>query len=123
MPRSSGYVVRPPYPKRLHVLIVGTNVGLGDPLPVPTFLTALFNDLVVNVGVVPDEGHIVAFELHVPSDRVKRHCGPGVPDVTVVVDRHTAGVDAHLGRIYGSELLFPSCQGVVNAKGHKNSRG
>ena len=70
---------------------VGDQFLYGDALAV-----CAVDHLVVDVGEVLDEGHVVAQVLHETAQRVEYDEGPGVADVEIVVHRGAAGIDAHL---------------------------
>ena len=84
-----------------------SNIALGD------FFGAA-DHLVVDVGEVLHEGHIVAAELQVPAQGVKDADRAGVADVDKVIDGRPAGVHLDLARLQRDKFLLLSGEGVEN---------
>src|SRR5690606_5174179 len=76
------------------------------------------DDLVVHVGVVADDGHLVARSLEPTGDGVEGHVGPRVAQVAHVVDRRPADVHADLARLEGDEFFLAVGQGVEQPLRH-----
>src|SRR5206468_13130915 len=60
----------------------------------------------------------VTADLQETPQHVLPEVGPEVADVGVVVHRRTAGVQTHLARVEGGELVLLTRQGVVEPNGH-----
>ena len=90
------------------------NIALGDLFGGDALLVCLFDDLVVDVGKVLHEGHIVAAELQVPAQGVKDADRAGVADVDKVIDGRPAGVHLDLARLQRDKFLLLSGEGVEN---------
>ena len=70
--------------------------AFGDLVRRDTALPRPVDDLVVDVGEVAHEAHLVAEEAQVAVDDVERDQGAGVADVRAVVDGDAAHVHADL---------------------------
>ena len=75
-------------------------------------------DLVLDVGDVPAEGHPVAAGLEPPDQHVEAHGRPQVADVRRRLHRGAAQVDRHLPRHERHELPHRARGGVVKLQGH-----
>ena len=64
------------------------------------------NNLIVNVRVVTNVSHIIIAVLQVAVNDIENDIGPGVTDMTVIVDRHPTDIHPHLIRYKGLELFF-----------------
>ncbi len=93
--------------ERLRVL--GGNLG-----GAAAFLVGLLDDLVVHVGDVLHELHLVPAPDKVAADGVERYEGTGVADMDVVVHRRAAHVHVHLAVAYGDEGALFACHGVID---------
>ena len=101
-----------PHPQAVGVLEVLLDVLLGNGLGCGALLVGPVDDLVVHVGEVLHEGHLVPPVLQVPAQHVEEDHGPGIAHVDVVVDRGAAAVHLHLSRGDGDELLLLAGHGV-----------
>ena len=97
-----------------HVLDEGVGVLRGHLGGAAALLVGLLDDLVVDVGDVLDEGHLVAAPLEVAADDIEGDEGARVADVDAVVDGGTAHVHAHLAGLARGELLFAARLRVVD---------
>ena len=91
-----------------------SNIALGDLFGGDALLVCLLDNLVVDVGKVLHEGHIVAAELQVPAQGVKDADRAGVADVDKVIDGRPAGVHLDLARLQRDKFLLLSGEGVEN---------
>ena len=89
----------------------------GDLLIADPFLIGPADDLVVDVGEVLDEFHLVAPPFQVPAQHVEHAQGPRVADMDVVVHRGAARVNARHSRLQRHQLFLLAGQGVVNLHG------
>ncbi len=96
-----------------HILVKGGNVTVGDGAVIGPFLVGAVDDLVVDVGVVADKGHVIAGILQVAIDHIEDDAGPGMADVAVIVDRHAADIHACLARHLRDKGLFLAGEGIV----------
>ena len=78
-------------------------------------------DLVVDVGDVGDERHLVALVLEEALEQRGDDVGPRVADMDAVVDRRPARIDAHAARVARLERLLAAGARVVQADlaGHR----
>ncbi len=79
-------------------------------------LVGLLDQLVVDVGDVDDPVDLVAAVGEVPLDAVEDHRPDHVADVSLVVNRRPAEIDADLARPHGDELLLLPRERVVDAE-------
>ena len=112
--RGAGVHVRPLHADGLGVLEVFGDVLLRDGLHGGALFVGPLDHLVVDVGEVLHEGHVVAQVAHEPAQRVKDDEGAGVADVKIVVHGGPAGIDAALALAHRHEGLLFAGQGVVN---------
>ena len=70
---------------------------------------------VADVGDVHDLGHLAAEVFQRPAEHVGEDVGAEVPDVRVLVDGGTAGVDPDAPRFQWRELFFAAAQRVVDS--------
>ena len=90
----------------------GLDEGRRELLERDAGLVRALDGLVVDVGEVHHLGDAVAEVAQGPPQQVLEQEGAEVADVDVVVDRGSAGVDAHLAGNGGAEGLQPPAQGV-----------
>jgi len=103
-------------PQAVHILVKGLDVAIGDRAVIDPLLVGAIDDLVVDVGVVADVGHVVAGIFQVAVDNVKDHVGAGMADVAVVIDGDAADVHAGLAGDQGDKDFFFTREGVVDAQ-------
>src|SRR5262249_25095716 len=99
------------------VLVVGGD-ALGQLLPIDVLPGGLVDDLVIDVGDVDDEGHLVANVRQVAFDGIEDDRADHVADVAGFVDGRAAQVHADLAGPDGAELFLLPGQRVVDAQGH-----
>ena len=85
--------------------------------PTPSFNARLY-DLVVDVGIIPDIGHVIPEKAEIAVDHVEDDIGAGMADMTVVIDRHAADVHFHLAGIQRNEFFLTGRKGIVNSQCH-----
>ncbi len=78
------------------------------------------DNLVVDIRNVADIFDGVPPGPQYTDDHVKDHQNPGVAEVAVVVDRHTANIHTHVSRLQGLKKLLFAGQTVVNLKCHRD---
>ena len=100
--------------QRLDVLEVLGDKALAQLLDGGALLVGAVDHLVVDVGEVLHERHVVAAPLQVPAQHVEHDERTRVADVNVVVDRRAAGVDAHLALVQGNQFFFSSRLRVID---------
>src|SRR5437870_9395429 len=105
-------------PDRRHVLAKGLDVALGELGGQNALGVGPPDDLVLDVGEVPDERDAVALEAEVALDDVEDHRAARVAHVGEVVHRHAARVNAHVAGGEGNELLLLPRQRVVDPHAH-----
>ena len=96
-----------------HVADEGIGELRGDLGGGAAFLVCLGDDLIVDIGDVLHEGHLIAAIHEVAANGVEGDKGAGVADVDAVVDRWSADVHAHLALFNGLELFLLVSLGVV----------
>ncbi len=101
------------HPQPVHVLVKGGNVAIRDGAVITAFLVGPVDDLVVDVGIVADIGHLIPAKTQVAVDHVKDDPGPGMADVAEVVDRHAADIHAHLAWYAGNKRFFFTGKGII----------
>ena len=80
----------------IHLLQIHRLVGFGHLLCGAAFIGCAVDDLVVNVGDVHHEPHLVAPPDEIAADDIVGESGASVADVGRVVDGRPASVDADL---------------------------
>ena len=89
------------------------NISLGDLLIGLALLVGTLDDLVVHVGEVLHERHLVAAVLQIAAQHVEHDDRARVADVDVVIHRRAAGVHTHFARLDRHELFLLHGHGVV----------
>ena len=93
-------------------------VALGDCRPVLTALNRTIDDLVIDVGDIDHEPHLMP-ACHEPACHGVKHDGPHqVPHVAIVVDRRATDVHADLAGLQGIQGPLGAGDGVVQLNGH-----
>ena len=100
--------------QRVRVLEILGDVALGDGVHGGVLLVSALDHLVVDVGEVLHEGHVVSQMGQKAAQRVKDDERAGVADVKIVVYRRAAGVDADLALVNGYKRLLFAAERVVN---------
>src|SRR5690606_18396345 len=93
--RRARLVIRPQDPEPVVVLVHRLDESIGQLAHALAVLRRSRDDLVVDVGDVADEDHLVAFVGEIAPYDVERDLRTCVPDVTVVIDGIAAHVHAH----------------------------
>ena len=109
-------VIRRQRAKRRHILMETFNRIVAQPVDTDAALGRTGDDLVVDIGDVPDIGHLRIEPPQQPHKNVEHHDGTGVADMNPVIDRRPAGIDPHMRRIQRDKVLFAAGQRVVKAK-------
>ena len=95
-------------------------VAVRQGVPGLTGLGALAQDLVVDVGDVADDGHVVPVAgLQPATQDVEGHGEPDVPDVGRPLGGEATDVDAHASGFEGLEVAQGTRGRVVEAQGHR----
>ena len=72
------------------------------------------DDLVVDVGDIPNVGHVVSRPLEVSTDHIEDHRGTAVTEVRIRLDRRPTHVHSDLAGIAGLKLLELPSERVVD---------
>ena len=99
--------------ERVRVGKVLGDVFFGDLLAGDALLVGALDDLVVHVGEVLHERHLVAAVLQIAAQHVEHDDRARVADVDVVIHRRAAGVHTHFARLDRHELFLLHGHGVV----------
>ena len=95
----------------------GGDIGLSDLGAGLAFLIGAVDDLVVHVGKVAHEGHIVADMAQIAGENVEDHGGTGMADMAEVVGSDAAGIHADLTRTDGFKVLLAAGHGIIKLHG------
>ena len=92
--------------------------------PAPSLCGAR-DDLVVDIGKVPDEVHVPSAEPKVSDEGIENDHRSSMSHMAPVVDRHSADIDTDLPRLYRLKIFDASRAGVVETErcGHGFSSG
>ena len=99
--------------ERVRVGEVLGDVLFRDLLAGDALLVGALDDLVVHVGEVLHERHLVAAVLQIAAQHVEHDDRARVADVDVVIHRRAAGIHAHFARLDRHELFLLHGHGVV----------
>ncbi len=99
----------------------GLDVPLADGRHRGVLLIGAFEDFVVDVGEVLNEGHLEAPPDQIPPKHIPVDVAAGMAQVAEVVDRHAAAVDARFARCQRYERLGAAGEGVGEPQGHSRS--
>jgi hypothetical protein len=111
---SPRFMGGPLHAKPIHVLVKGLDVTLGNCLGVGALFLGPLDDLVVHIGEVSDEHHLVATVSQVPVDRVENKGRAGMTYMADVVGGDAANVHVDLSGPERSEDLLLIRKGVVD---------
>ena len=90
------------------------DIALGNGLIVGPLFVGTADDLVVDVGKVLDEGHLVAAVFQIAAHDIEHADGSCVADVDVVIHGRSASVHLYFAGGDGDEFFFLSGEGVVD---------
>ncbi len=105
--------VGPHHPQRIGVLVHDGDEALGQRAKVLAIFIGTPDDLVIDVGDVPDVGHVIAEQAQVAHHHVEHHHDARMTQVTVVVDRHAADIHVYLVLLDRHEGIFLIGKGVI----------
>ena len=101
----------------LGVRVIFLDIAVRDDVEVHALFVRLIDDLVVDVGEVLHEFHLVAAVLEVAAQQVEHDERARVADVEIVVHGRAAGIHFDLARGDRDELLLLAGQGVEQFHG------
>ena len=96
----------------LRIDVVFLDIAVRDDVEVHALFVCLVDDLVVDVGEVLHELHLVAAVLKVAAQQVEHDERARVADVEVVVHGRAAGIHFDLARGDRNEFLLLAGQGI-----------
>ena len=99
--------------KSLGILFIFLDVTGGDLTVGHALLVCAADDLIVNVGEVLHEGHLVAAIFKITAEHIEHGKATRVADVEKVIYRRTAGVHLDFAGRQGDEFLFFKRECVV----------
>ena len=91
---GAGHAVGPQDPQGIHVLMEGLDVALAHGRHRGVLLIGAFEDLVVDVGEVLNEGHLEAPPDQISPQHIPVDVAAGMAQVAEVIDRDAAAIDA-----------------------------
>ena len=100
--------------QRCCIFIEGRDELFGDFLRGNAHFFCGADDLVVHVGEVRNEIHVIAAVFQIAADGIESYCAARVADMDVVVDGRAADVHAHLILLDRLEFFFFARQGIVD---------
>ena len=109
---GTGMDVRAAHVQAVGIFPVLFDVLLGNGLVVRPLFVGAFDDLVIDVREVLDEGDFVSAVLEVTAEDVEHAERAGIADVDVVIHGGAAAVDLELTRGLGDQFFFLAGQGV-----------
>ena len=118
MLRGPGVAGGPLHPQGVRIHVVFLDVAVRDLLDGAALLIGLADELIVDVGEILDEFHLVAPVLQVPAQGIEHHEGPGVANMEVIIHRRAAHIHADLPRFQGDELFLFAGHGVIDLHGN-----
>ena len=96
----------------LRVRVVFLDIAVGNHVIGHAFLVGLVNHLVVDIGEILHELHLIAAVFKVAAQQVEHDERARVADVEIVVHGRAAGIHFDLARGDRDKLLFLTGQGV-----------
>ena len=115
--RAREVVRRQPVQGR-HLGQEGRHVPVAEGQVVLAQLAGTAQEIVVDIGQILDVDDVMAQVLQVPMQDVERKVREGMPQVTGVVRRHAAHVEAHRALAEWAEGERLAAKRVVQAEGH-----
>ena len=104
-----------------HVLVVFTDISLRDFEDADAFGIAFLYDLVVHIGKIFYERHLIPPVAQIPGDDVKDDGRSGMPHMADIIGRNAAGIDADFPWFDGTERFFSPAKGVIQSQSHGTS--
>ena len=92
-------------------------------LKVFSLLIGSLDDLVIDVGDITHIGHLITEMPQIAGYNIKYDHDPRMPQVAVVIDRHTTDIHPHLAFLDGDKGLLPAGQGVIDLEHTEDPSG
>ena len=118
MLRGPGVAGGPFHPQGVRVHVVFPDVAVCDLLDGAALLIGLADELIVDVGEILNEFHLVAPVLQIPAQGIEHHEGPGIADMEVIIHRRAAYIHADLPGLEGDERFLFAGHGVIDLHGN-----
>jgi len=107
-------------PKACHIVLIDLGRTIGQFTDGDAVTLGAVHDLVFDVRDVAHIGHVL-FAIDIaqnPEQQIKSHSRAAIADMGKVIDRRSAGIEAHIGRINRLKHPLRACGRVVEAEGH-----
>src|SRR6266700_7421 len=102
-----GVDIGPPDVQRVHIPQITLGLAPAQFVPRHTHFSRLAQDIIVNICHILHVLHFAARIFQVAHERIERNVGEGMPEVSSIIRRYPAHVDAH-GIVYGNKFLLVS---------------
>ena len=113
---GSGLKGGPSNSEPLHIVVIRLDVGRRDLVTTDPLLIRSLDDFVINIGEVLGKFHGKAGVFQIPPQHIKDQRAPGMSDMTIVVDGHSAHVHADLAWDHRLERFLTSGQCIIDAQ-------
>jgi hypothetical protein len=97
---------------------VSLDIFFGNTLDVTPLPMGAVDNLIVDIREILDEGNIKTEVLQIFVDDVEDNCRTGVADMTEIINRYPAGVNADLSGFDRLKSLFLPRKRIVNSQRH-----
>ena len=120
-PGRPGHPVGPENPQRIHVLKERRDVAFTHLGHRAVFFSSSFEDLVVDVGEVLNEGHLQTAPDQISPQYIPVDVAAGMAQVAEVIDGDPAAVNARLAWGQRGEWFSAAGEGVGEPQGHRGT--
>src|SRR4030043_1079366 len=103
-----------------HIRVKFADISLSNGSTIHSLLVGPSDNLVVNIGEVPDKGDIVSTISKITINGIEDDCGASMANMTEVIDRYPTDIHPHLFPIKRDEIFFFASQSIVDTNRHKS---
>src|SRR4030043_36889 len=89
-----------------HIRVKFADISLSNGSTIPPLLVGPSDNLVVNIGEVPDKGDIVSTISKITINGIEDDCGASMANMTEVIDRYPTDIHPHLFPIKRDEIFI-----------------
>ena len=115
------FMRRPQHAERIGVFMHEGDEAIGQLMDGFAVFCGAPDDFIVNVSNIADVSHFQTGGLEPAINQVKNHHHPGVAEVAIIINGHSAHIHAHLAGNNGHKRLFFTLERVENFQ-HGGSR-
>ena len=114
---GTGLDVRRLYAEGSHICIVDGFEPAGELINGLACLLCRRDDFVFDIGDVGDICNLWKLLTQESGEEVKDHRHPGIPNVSITINRRSARINPHMIRVDRDKIFFASLKGVIELEG------